>query len=152
MIEDAPEVFTIDEGETVADRAVETRLMVTDTVVVFEAEELSVTVHLACPVRVVPTVRPVAENVVVAADDESMVIPDPPESHVHAYVYGGVPLDAVTVVLGVVMLAVVSSSVNEAGEADTEKIAETALACPEIPFPIGWRSDACPSKLRARIQ
>ena len=58
--------------------------MVPSTSTVNVADTLSVTVQRAWPVRVVPDVRPVALNVVVADVDASMVMLVPPDAHVHA--------------------------------------------------------------------
>jgi hypothetical protein len=74
---------TVD-GDTVAASAVEIQLIDTDTVVVRTTEPLSVTVQSAWPVRVVPAVRLVALNVVLADEAEVIVMPVPPVLHVHA--------------------------------------------------------------------
>jgi hypothetical protein len=74
---------TVD-GDTVAASAVEMQLIDTETVVVRTTEPLSVTVQSACPVRVVPAVRLLALNVVLADEAEVIVMPVPPVLHVHA--------------------------------------------------------------------
>lgn len=89
-------------GEILAVRLVERRVIETETVVVRTAPVLSVTVHSAWPVRVSPIERPVALNVVLAADGDVVVIPVPPLCHVQAKPNGEVPLNVDTVVEPVV--------------------------------------------------
>jgi hypothetical protein len=76
--------------------------ILTLTVTVTVADALSVTTHCAVPVLTSPSLRPVAENVVDEAVVDVIVMNDPPDCQVHAYVYPGVPRMAVTTADGVV--------------------------------------------------
>lgn len=96
------------------------RSMLTDTVFVAVWPYESVTVTNAVPVSVSPEVSPVAEKFVEAAEAEPMVMPVPPVCHVHAYVYGPTPPEAVAVTLGVVSEAEAPVTLTEVGETETD--------------------------------